>query len=287
MTQTKTNALELSPQEYLDLLKSALTASLYEESAWRRVEGPMRVSDNSLSARLKRRVLRFLRKRDLILVRTFQFNPSLRDQGEDWPLFGFTMTGQKRLDALQNCVEQVLSNDILGDFCETGVWRGGSVIFMRALLKAYGITDRIVWCADSFEGMPIPQRKDKEIAPHIDLSDREYLKVSLDQVKTNFDKFGLLDDQVKFLKGWFCDSLPTAPIKHLSLLRLDGDHYESTRDVLVNLYDKVSRGGFVIVDDYGTWKGCRTAVDEFRSESNIRAPLSRIDGSAVMWMVED
>jgi hypothetical protein len=280
-----------SSAKYLDLLKQALCASLYDESAWRRVEGPMRKSvagaskSDLIVARAKHFLLRFLRDRNLLLVRTERFDSQIRNSGLDWPLFGFTMTGQRRLDALQSCVEDVLDNDIPGDFAETGVWRGGSVIFIRALLSVRNVTDRVVWCADSFDGMPVPKKADKRISASADFSDREYLRVSLEEVKKNFERFGLLDEQVQFLKGWFSETLPNAPIEKLALLRLDGDLYESTRDALVHLYDKVSAGGYIIVDDYSSWDGCRVAVDEFRESRGIAEKITQIDAHSILWRV--
>jgi O-methyltransferase len=108
---------------------------------------------------------------------------------------------------------------------------------------------------------------------------------SLDEVKRNFTAYGLLDGQVKFLKGWFKDTLPTAPIDTLSLIRLDGDFYESTRDALNNLYDRLSIGGYVIIDDYGedSWTYCRRAVDDFRSERHIQDSLISVDSKCSYW----
>ena len=148
-------------------------------------------------------------------------------------------------------------------------WRGGATIFMRAVLKAYGVTDRYVWVADSFEGLPPPETGKY---PH-DAGDRLHeareLAVSLEEVKANFERYGLLDDQVRFLKGWFRDTLPAAPIERLAVLRLDGDMYESTMDTLVNLYPKLSEGGYAIVDDYGAIPACRQAVNDYRSANAI------------------
>lgn len=192
------------------------------------------------------------------------------------------MVGQKRMDNIQFCVESVLKNDIDGDFIETGAWRGGSTIFMRALLKIYGDEHRKVWVADSFEGLPVPKNKDDGA----NLSAVQTLKVSLEQVKSNFKRFDLLDDKVVFLKGWFCDSLPNTPIDNLSILRLDGDLYHSTMDSLVNLYHKVSKGGYVIVDDYYSWPACKRAVDEFREKYLIENKLIKIDDSSVYWQVK-
>jgi O-methyltransferase len=113
----------------------------------------------------------------------------------------------------------------------------------------------------------------------------KHLAVSLDDVKRNFSAYGLLDEQVVFLKGWFKDTLPDAPIKAIAVLRLDGDYYESTRDALVNLYDKVSPGGYIIIDDYGedSWTYCSKAVDEFRKERDITDPLIRVDRPCRFW----
>lgn len=152
----------------------------------------------------------------------------------------------------------------------------------RAVFKAYGADDRRVWVADSFCGLPQPNPKYAA-----DANDKHHtyaeLAISLEEVKANFAKYGLLDDQVVFLKGWFSETLPNAPIQRLAVLRLDGDMYESTMDALVNLYDKVSPGGFVIVDDYGALKGCQQAISEFRASRGLEDPIQNIDGIGVFW----
>ena len=113
----------------------------------------------------------------------------------------------------------------------------------------------------------------------------KHLAVGLEEVKRNFDAYELLDDQVKFLKGWFKDTLPDAPIEKLAVMRLDGDYFESTWAALTNLYDKLSVGGYVIIDDYGEdlWTYCRKAVEEFRKERNITDPLIRVDRPCSFW----
>jgi O-methyltransferase len=112
------------------------------------------------------------------------------------------------------------------------------------------------------------------------------LAVPLERVRELFARYGLLDDRVRFLPGWFADTLPRAPIERLALLRIDADLYESTGDALAALYDKVSSGGFVIVDDYGCIPACRTAVDEFRAARGIQEPLEIIDWTGVFWRRE-
>ena len=129
--------------------------------------------------------------------------------------------------------------------------------------------------------MPAPKHSDDWDTSHI-----PYLSVSLEEVKANFDAFGLLDDQVSFLKGWFGDTLPTAPIQELAVLRLDGDLYHSTMDALQNLYHKVSKGGYVIVDDYHSWPGCKQAVTDFLNENSLSPDIQNVDRDAVCWKRE-
>jgi O-methyltransferase len=234
-----------------------------------------------LKSHAYRWIIRECRRRSILLVKTHTFDQQRRDLGLDWPLFGYTMVGRKRLDNVQYCVEQILANKVPGDFAEAGVWRGGTVIFMRALLNVHATTDRLVWAADSFEGMPQP------VSPSdgLDLRSFEYLKVSLEEVKQNLARFGLLDEQVRFIPGWFSESLAHAPIQRLALLRLDGDLYSSTMDALNALYLKLSPGGFVIIDDFHSWEPCRRAVTDFLSVNRIQADIQEVDGSAVYWQV--
>jgi hypothetical protein len=195
------------------------------------------------------------------------------------------MIGMERMANLRHCVEEVLAMGVPGDLIETGVWRGGATIFMRGILKAHGVQDRRVWVADSFEGLPRP-----DVAKYpADTGDQHHtynalLGVSLEQVKSNFERYGLLDEQVCFLKGWFKDTLPEAPIEKLAILRLDGDMYESTMDSLTHLYPKLSVGGFLIVDDYGIESpGCLQAVEDYRQAHQILEPIQRIDWGGVFW----
>ena len=135
-----------------------------------------------------------------------------------------------------------LTDGVPGDLIETGVWRGGATILMRAILKARGVTDRVVWVADSFAGLPAPNAARYPLDAGINLHRFPQLAVTLERVQDNFRRYGLLDDQVRFLKGWFRDTLPAAPIERLAVLRLDGDLYESTIQALESLYDKLSAG---------------------------------------------
>ncbi|QNI38613.1 class I SAM-dependent methyltransferase [Edaphobacter sp. 4G125] len=213
------------------------------------------------------------------------YQSQLREIGRDWPSQAHSMIGNARMTNLRSIAEFVIEREIPGDFIETGIWRGGACIMMRAILKAYGVTDRRVWAADSFCGLPEPNPDVTADTGDVHHTFSE-LAVSLEQVQENFRKYDLLDEQVQFLKGWFSETLPTAPIERLAILRLDGDMYESTMDALEELYDRVSPGGFIIVDDYGAVEGCRQAVCDFRRQRGIEAPIQAIDGFGVYWQRE-
>jgi hypothetical protein len=208
-----------------------------------------------------------------------------RIEGTDWPENGYTMIGLKRLENIQNCIAEIIEKNIAGDFLEAGVWKGGASIFMRAILKYHDIHDKTVWVADSFQGLPPPKPeypadKDDTHFQH------EALAISLEQVRRNFEAFDLLDEQVKFIEGWFHETLYTAPIDRISLLRLDGDMYESTYVSLDALYHKVSIGGFIIIDDYGYIESCRQAVHDFLDKNSLKPIIHKIDWTGVYWSKE-
>ncbi len=224
---------------------------------------------------------------NLMLVRKRPFDRHKRDHGLDWPADALTMIGMKRLTSLQQCVETVIAEDIPGDLVECGVWRGGASILMRAVLAAYGDESRSVWLADSFEGVPPPDaanyQADKGDKLHLAAP---ILAVSEKDVRANFARYGLLDDKVRILPGWFKDTLHDAPIERIAVLRLDGDLYESTIQALDGLYSRLTPGGFCIIDDYHAIEGCRKAVTDYRSRHGISAPITEIDGTGVLWRKE-
>jgi len=240
---------------YLDLLKRCLTNMIYQD--------PGR-----------------------LLGRDLPFDLHNRGDGLDWPVVAHTMIGIKRLDALHYCIEDVLDRKVPGDLIETGVWRGGACIFMRGVLKARGVTDRVVWVADSFEGLPPPNTAKYPQDAEYKFHEYKELAVSLEQVQENFRRYALLDDQVRFLKGWFRDTLPGAPVKSLAVLRLDGDLYESTMDALTHLYPRLEKGGYAIIDDYASVRACQQAVNDYRAAHGIAEEIIPIDTSGVMWRKE-
>ena len=276
MSETETAPGEVGARErYLDLLKRAVTHTLYSRTD----VGPM-VGRNQVT----RALLRAADRRGLLLLRAVEDPEGQREEGRDWPLFGQTMVGLKRLDNLQFCVEDVIGRGVPGDLIETGVWRGGATIFMRGILEAHGVRDRTVWVADSFAGLP---RADTERYP-VDASGPLWhlahrLAISIEEVRGNFERYGLLDDQVRFLKGWFKDTLHTVPDPQWAVIRLDGDMYGSTMEALSALYPNLTPGGYVIVDDYSAIEVCRRAVDDYRQGNGIEDPIQRIDWTGVYW----
>lgn len=213
-------------------------------------------------------------------------DPTMKYIGGIWPSRAHTMIGIPRLNNLQYCVETVIKEGIPGDFIETGVWRGGASIFMAGLLKVYGITDRQVWVADSFKGLPPPNFERYPQESEIEFHRIKCLAVSLDEVRQNFERYDLLSDRIRFLQGWFRDTLPTAPIQQLAIMRLDGDLYESTMDGLVHLYPKLSPGGFVIIDDYHSVQSCNDAVADFcREQADVIEVIPLTNGGAY-WRKE-
>lgn len=186
-----------------------------------------------------------------------------------------TMAPRKTLENVEFCIRECVKNKIEGDFIECGVWRGGISIFANEIFKSLK-ENRKVYLSDSFEGLPKPNAAKYPMDSgdiHWTLSE---LAVSLESVKENFKIFGDINDNLIFLKGWFKDTLPTCDIEKICVLRMDGDMYESTMDTLVNLYPKLSVGGFCIVDDYGH-KGANEAVKDYRTQHNITDEIIIID----------
>jgi hypothetical protein len=271
---------DASRERYLRLLKRALSNLLYPELEMQ---------------------LMFLRDENRGGLRGTELKRHLRDLGDRDPesfarlrankLDGMalancphTMIGQFRLDNIERCAERIFADKVEGDFLEAGVCQGGATIFMRALQVAHGEAHRRTWVVDSFRGLP-PSDKEEDRRYGLDLEEaREpWLAFSEARVRDHFARYDLLDGQVEFVAGWVAESLPGAPIGALAMLRLDVDLYSSTQQCLDLLYDKVSPGGFVIVDDYAWLDCCRDAVDDFRARRGIEEPISWIDRSGIFW----
>jgi O-methyltransferase len=281
------------PRLYIETLKSSLLNELYIENEARIVQVLARTLNNLEStfkdiyhpdSDLQAAIYNHKQDGKTTVLNREESNGSLTPVYElrNYTELAHTMIGRKRLDNIQYCIEEVINSGIPGDLIETGIWRGGATIFMRGVLAAYGITDRRVWAADSFQGVPPPSHPEDA---GCDISARVYpvLSVELEEVQELFERYGLLDEQVSFLEGWFKDTLPEAPIDTLAVLRLDGDLYESTMDALNPLYAKVARGGFIIVDDYYALQQCGRAINDFRATHGIADPMHKIDDQSVYW----
>lgn len=213
-----------------------------------------------------------------------------RSKGLDWPGQGDaeTMIGVERLTNIEDLAGEVFRHSIPGDFVECGVWRGGATIFMAGIISQEYENDAIsgsaseyrrVFVCDSFEGCPQGTGSYSDDPHHT----FHFLKVTEEEVRKNFERYNLLGQNVKFVKGWFKDSLPQAPIDQIALLRADGDLYESQMQILTSLYDKVSPGGYVIIDDYYNIAGSHHAVNDFREKRGITSPMVRVDWCAAYW----
>lgn len=257
-------------ERYLDLVKRALTHLLYR---------PLDVHFEDLGIdvdpEMREAAAREFSRPDFDWA-------DVRAEGRDYPRFAQTMIGLRRLDNLQRCVESVVRDRVPGDLIETGVWRGGATILMRAVLEAYGDQDRAVYVADSFCGLPEPDDTQYPADAGSRFHEAAILSVSRDEVARNFELYGLLDDRVRFLEGWFRDTLPPLAGHSWSVIRLDGDMYESTMDALTNLYPSLSVGGYVIIDDHA-YEPCAQAVADYRAANGITEPIEMIDWLGAFW----
>jgi O-methyltransferase len=251
---------------YLSLIKKCITRKGFEPGYFL-----PRKEKRSPRIAVIRALDRMLRKIGYSLVKFERLSEEEKLKGQGWPAFSETMMGIERLNSLQACVETILSENIEGDFFEAGCWRGGAVIFMLAMLKVYKDGSRIVWAADSFQGYPAPSDNatddERFLFKHAD-----YFAVTKDLFINNVKKYDLYSDRLKVLEGYFSESIPKAPIKKLSLIRIDVDGYDSTTDVLNSLYPRLSPGGYVIIEDMET-PGCRRAVEEFCKKNSIDLPI--------------
>jgi O-methyltransferase len=282
----KATPLSKLDDPYLDLLKKCLTRYIFPDSCllMHRPSG----KKHPIAWTFYPAIVALLERKGIKLYRSAKFDPVAQYEGKEWPPPGAeTLIGLKRLDNLHACIEAIIRDQIPGDLIETGVWRGGACIFMRAALNVYGDQTRRIWVADSFEGLPKPDGLYQQDEGDLGWMLNHTLAVSLDQVKANFSRYDVLDERVRFLKGWFKDTLPTAPIERLAILRLDGDMYSSTMDALVSLYPKLSRGGFAIIDDYGAVEACRKAITDFRESNKINDPILPIDWTGAYWRKSD
>ena len=186
-----------------------------------------------------------------------------------------TLLTKAQLDLVDKAVLDLEARKVRGDYIEAGVWRGGVIILLRALMDAYGITQRKVVAADSFAGIPRNVRAQND---PVDLWKDRWV-ASLREVQQNVARFGLLDDRIEFLPGFFADTLKHLAGRKFALVRLDSDSYDSVETSLQHLYPLVPPGGVVIIDDWHL-AGCRQAVVDYRARHGVRDEIHEYEANA-------
>lgn len=196
----------------------------------------------------------------------------------------YSMTTLERLFVLYNLSKYIEDSKIDGDLVECGVWKGGSAGVMADVALKIGKAKRTIWLYDSYEGLPEPTKDDGSTAIKFSNNKSEGKLESIgecyaqeDYVLELMKKINYPNDKIKIIKGWFQDTVPKIKPEKIAILRLDGDWYESTKICITELYDKVVKGGIIVIDDYGDWEGCKKAIDEFFLLKNISPFLHHVD----------
>lgn len=199
----------------------------------------------------------------------------------------YTMTSEERLYSFNKAVEYIVKNNIEGDIVECGVWKGGSSMCAMLSLSQLNAANRQFYLYDTFEGMSEPTEMDadllgKDAKNLLNQSEKTtedvmWCYAPIDDVKNNVAKTNYPANLVNYVKGKVEDTIPGTVPEKIAILRLDTDWYESTYHELVHLFPKLVKGGVIIIDDYGHWKGAREAVDQYFKEQNVQILLNRID----------
>jgi len=192
----------------------------------------------------------------------------------------YTMTSKERIISLIRAINYISKTKVKGDIVECGVWKGGSMMAAAMTLSKLKDTRRL-WLYDTFEGMTMPDRNDVSSYNNSALKEWDKNKAwcysSLDEVRKNISMTLYPKQFIKFVQGKVEDTIPTNVPEEISILRLDTDWYKSTKHELQHLFPRITKGGIIIIDDYGYWKGAKKAVDEYIKKNNINIFLSRID----------
>ena len=202
----------------------------------------------------------------------------------------FTLTSDERICMLIRSVQYLVKHGIAVDIVECGVWRGGSMMAAALLLKHMGVSDRRLYLFDTYEGMPRPEEREQSVdgcdaqsyfrEHQTGLDSSDWCCASLDEVKRNLWSTGYDPGKIHFVRGKVEHTVPHKDLERIALLRLDTDWYSSTKHELVHLYPLLSKGGVLIIDDYGYWSGSRKATDEYVEEHGVPLLLVRVDSSA-------
>lgn len=201
----------------------------------------------------------------------------------------YTKTSKERMYAMHKATKYITESNIPGTIVECGVWRGGSVMVSVLTLIGMDINDRKFCLYDTYKGMVEPTEKDVTLKRNDPARKRwedgkrdgynAWAYASLDEVKHNLFSTGYSEERFKFVVGKVEDTIPSQMPDEIAILRLDTDWYDSTKHELVNLFPRLVKGGVLIIDDYGCFKGAKDAVDEFIKENNIKILLHRVDGA--------
>ena len=201
----------------------------------------------------------------------------------DTIVYNNTMCSKKRVEALAKAIHFVVDNNVPGDFVECGTWRGGLAALM--LYYAKDTEDKRLYVYDTFEGMPEPGENDCGTSKRMYEENKgDWCRAGLDVVKSVLQQVDpSYSDYCYLIKGKVEDTLDLIAPQTIALARLDTDWYESTKKELEVLYPRVQPRGYVLIDDYSDWNGCRQAVDEyFSSIQSATYMKSIVDGSLVI-----
>lgn len=219
-----------------------------------------------------------------------------------------TMINKNHLLFLDKIIYYVNRNNIIGSIVECGVWKGGCCMWMAYCQKKYSKKLRYIYMYDTYQGMTIPNsNKDdpKALELYKKINDKEYKRnydnwhnenkwayAPIDFVKNNMSKTNYDKNKIKYIIGDICETLQynnNRPEK-ISILRLDTDWYESTKIELELLYPLVSINGFIIIDDYYSWRGSKNATDEFlaKNKDNVKIIDNKLTGNIfVLQKIKD
>ncbi len=234
---------------------------------------------------------RFFKKFYYLSIEMDQFHPDVEKEFLELKTkcLPHTMTSVDSLYYTYRAVKYVVANDIPGDFVECGVWKGGNTMMVAHTLMALGESSRRIFLYDTFEGMSEPTEKDISYREEGAVNEwnasqkngyNDWCYSPIDEVRKNLESTGYPLDKIVFVKGKVEDTIPGKVPDHIAILRLDTDWYESTFHELLHLFPLLSKGGFLIVDDYGYWKGAREAVDKYFEEHKVNIFMNRLDNSA-------
>lgn len=199
----------------------------------------------------------------------------------------YTMTSPERVMAVLDAIRYVVKNRVSGSIVECGVWRGGTMMAVAKMFMHLGEPQRDLYLFDTFAGMPAPTEFDRDFRGRsakksfdrrrFSNDSSNWCYAALPDVKSNLESVGYPPEKIHYIVGKVEQTLPGTKTGDIAILRLDTDWYESTRHEMVHLFPRLVKGGVLIIDDYGHWKGARKAVDEYFEEQKIPILLNRID----------